>query len=140
MNTTYHSNRNIVYACTYHVVWCPKYRRPVLTGDVSVRLRELLLSHATTIAVGVLELEVLPDHIHLVLDVDPQFGIHKAVKSLKGHTSRILREEFPELTTRLPTLWTNSYFVATTGGVSLEMIKHYIQQQKTSQRQKERMG
>ena len=71
---------------------------------------------------------------------DPQFGIHKAVKSFKGYTSRILRQEFPYLKTKMPTLWTNSYFVSTVGGAPLEAVKQYIENQKTSQRQKDKMG
>ena len=86
----YKSNNNVVYSCKYHVVWCPKYRRKVLV--------------------------IIPDHVYLLLEVEPQFGIHKAVKKIKGRSSRILRQEFFWLTTKLPTLWTNSYFVSTVGG------------------------
>lgn len=140
MNTEYKSNNNIVYSCKYHVVWCPKYRRKVLTGIIADRLRELLLDYAKTIHTDIIEMEILPDHIHILMEVDPQFGIHKAVKSLKGYTSKILREEFPILKTKLPTLWTNSYFVSTTCGTPLDAIKKYINQQKTSQRQKDKLG
>ena len=77
----------------------------------------------------------MPDHVHLLLDIDPQSVDHKAVKRIKGVSSRVLRQEFKELTTKLPTLWSNSYFVSTVGGAPLEMIKQYIQSQKTSQRQ-----
>ena len=79
-------------------------------------------------------MEIMPDHVHMLLEVDPQFGIHKAVKSFKGYTSRILRQEFPYLKTKMPTLWTNSYFVSTVGGAPLEAVKQYIENQKTSQR------
>ena len=82
----------------------------------------------------------MPDHVHMLLEVDPQLGIHKAVKSFKGYTSRILRQEFPYLKTKMPTLWTNSYFVSTVGGAPLETVKQYIENQKTSQRQKDKMG
>lgn len=140
MNTEYKSNNNIVYSCKYHVVWCPKYRRKVLTGSIADRLRELLLDYAKTIHTDIIEMEILPDHVHILMEVDPQFGIHKAVKSLKGYTSKILREEFPILKTKLPTLWTNSYFVSTTDGAPLDAIKKYISQQKTSQRQKDKLG
>ena len=133
---TYKSNNNIVYSCKYHVVWCPKYRRKVLTNGIDGRLKELLLDYAANISVDIMEMEIMPDHVHILLEVDPQFGIHKAVKSMKGYTSRILREEFPSLKTRMPTLWTNSYFVSTVGDAPLEVIKQYIENQKTSQRQK----
>ena len=82
----------------------------------------------------VLGLEVLPGRVHLLLGVDPQFGIHRLVKLIKGRSSRLLRQEFAWLRSRLPTLWTNSYFVATTGGAPLEKVKQYIEQQKRSER------
>lgn len=78
----------------------------------------------------------MPDYVHLLVDVDPQFGIHKLIKNIKGRSSRILRQEFKFLTTKLPTLWTNSYFVSTVGGAPLSIVKQYIESQKTSQRQK----
>ncbi|MDK2962544.1 MAG: REP-associated tyrosine transposase [Eubacteriaceae bacterium] len=75
-------------------------------------------------------MEIMPDHVHLLIEVDPQYGIHRAVKKIKGRTSRILRQEFPILVRRLPTLWTNSYFVSTVGGAPLAVIKQYIENQK----------
>lgn len=131
----YKSNNNIVYSCKYHVVWCPKYRRKVLTGSIETRLKELIEETCSTLNVEIIEMELMPNHVHLLLEVDPQFGIHKAVKQIKGNSSRILRQEFKELRTKLPTLWTNSYFVSTVGGAPLEVIKQYIESQKTSQRQ-----
>ena len=90
---------------------------------------------------GVLmEMEIMPDHVHILMEVDPQFVIHKAVKSLKGYTSKVLRSEYLSLKTRMPSLWTNSYFVSTVGGAPLDVIKQYIENQKTSQRQKDKLG
>ena len=134
MDIKYKSNNNIVYSCKYHVVWCPKYRRKVLTGKIEVRLKELIQETCLELQCELIELELMPDHVHLLVEVDPQFGIHTLVKNLKGKSSRILRKEFPVLTTKLPTLWTNSYFVSTVGGAPLEVIKQYIENQKTSQR------
>lgn len=136
----YKTNCNVVYSCKYHVVWCPKYRRKVLTDGVDIRLKELLLSYAANMNVDILEMEIMPDYVHLLMEVDPQHGIHKAVKALKGYTSKILRDEFSTLRTRMPALWTNSYFVSTVGGAPLEAVKQYIENQKTSQRQKDKMG
>lgn len=130
----YKSNRNIVYSCKYHVVFCPKYRRKVLVDNVAARLKELIEKICAEEQVELLELEVMPDHVHLLLEVDPQYGIHKAVKRIKGKTSGILRKEFHQLATKLPTLWTNSYFVSTVGGAPLSVVKEYIRNQKTSQR------
>ena len=126
----YKSNNNVVYSCKYHVVWCPKYRRPVLVEGVAERLKELIRETCSRLNTDLLEMEVMPDHVHLLIEVDPQFGIHKAVKRLKGYSSRILREEFPWLRSRIPSLWTNSYFVSTVGGAPLSAIKQYIENQK----------
>lgn len=130
----YKSNSNVVYSCKYHVVWCPKYRRKVLVGEIESRLKELILEAAAEIQADIIEMEIMPDHIHLLVEVDPQHGIHRAIKHIKGRTSHNLRKEFKSLTTKLPTLWTNSYFVSTVGGAPLEIIKQYIESQKTSQR------
>lgn len=90
----------------------------------------------TEFNVELIEIEIMPDHVHLLVDVDPQFGIHRLIKNIKGRSSKILRQEFKFLTTKLPTLWTNSYFVSTVGGAPLAIVKQYIESQKTSQRQK----
>jgi len=127
---SYKTNNNIVYSCKYHVVFCPKYRRKVLVDGVDERLKNIIHDFAVEHGAEIIELEIMPDHVHILCEVDPQFGIHKFVKWIKGRSSRILREEFPWLKSRLPTLWTNSYFVSTVGGAPLEVIKQYIEQQK----------
>lgn len=127
---TYKSKNNIVYSCKYHVVWCPKYRRKVLVNGVDERLKELIITISNEINVEIIEMEIMSDHVHILLEVDPQYGIHKAVKFIKGKTSRILRSEFPWLRSRIPTLWTNSYFCSTVGGAPLAVIKQYIANQK----------
>lgn len=126
----YKNNNNVVYSCKYHVVWCPKYRRKVLVDGVNARLKELIDEICHELHIDVIEMEIMPDHVHLLMEVDPQFGIHKAVKQIKGRTSRILRQEFSWLQSRLPSLWTNSYFVSTVGGAPLLVIKQYIEGQK----------
>ncbi len=129
--TDFKSNRNIVYSCTYHVVFCPKYRRPVLTNGVDERLKQIVREILADLECGLLELEIMPDHVHLLVGVDPQFGIHKVIKRIKGQSSRLLRQEFPWLKSRLPSLWTNSYFVATVGGAPIQVVKQYIENQKS---------
>ena len=129
----YKTNNNVIYSCKYHVVWCPKYRRKILTGAISDRLKALIIKKSVEIKVDIIEMEIMPDHVHLIIEVDPQFGINKAVRSIKGYSSHILRKEFKTLTTRLPTLWTNSYFVSTVGGAPLEVIKQYVANQKRSE-------
>lgn len=134
----YKSNNNIMYSCKYHVAWCTKYRRKVLVGEVAVRLKMLIQQICDDIKAEIIEIEIMPDHVHLLVDVDPQYGIHKLVKAVKGSTSHTLRQEYRHLCTKLPTLWTNSYFVATVGGAPLEIIKQYIESQKTSERKRGR--
>ena len=126
----YKSNNNVVYSCKYHVVFCPKYRRPVLVDGVDERLKEIALEVADEMGFDIIEMEVMPDHVHMLLEAGPQLGIHRAVKRIKGRTSHDLRAEFPWLKTRIPTLWTNSYFVSTVGGAPLAIVRQYIENQK----------
>jgi len=128
--SNYKSNANVVYSCKYHVVWCPKYRRKVLVDGIDTRLKAIIQQLAEELQCEIIEMEIMPDHVHLLLEVDPQFGIHRAVKAIKGRTSRLLRSEFPGLKRKLPTLWTNSYFVSTVGGAPLAIVKQYIENQK----------
>ncbi len=123
-------NRQIVYSCKYHVIWCPKYRRKVLIDNVVSRLKEIIFEVMDEKKAHLIELEIMADHVHLLLEVDPQFGIHKLVKAIKGKSSRILRKEFLFLKKRIPTLWSHSYFVSTVGGAPLNIVKKYIEEQK----------
>ncbi|MBI4320608.1 MAG: IS200/IS605 family transposase [Chloroflexi bacterium] len=129
----YKSNRNFVFSCKYHVVWCPKYRRRVLVEGVDVRLKAILEEVAKDTRSEILEMEVMPDHVHLLVEVDPQFGINALIKQMKGRSSFLLRQAFLRLASRLPALWTNSYFVSTVGGAPLAVVKQYIESQKRSE-------
>ncbi|MGH3967202.1 MAG: IS200/IS605 family transposase [Mycobacterium sp.] len=131
MGVTLRTNANIAFQCAYHVVWCPKYRRRVIGGRMETRLKEIIAEVITEKGAWLVELETMPDHVHLLVEVDPQFGVHKLVKAIKGRSSRVLREEFPWLRSKLPSLWTNSYFVATVGGAPLSVIKRYVETQKS---------
>lgn len=128
--TTYKSNRNVYYSCKYHVVFCPKYRRKVLVEGIAERLKQLITEVCQEHQAEILQLEVMSDHVHVLVECDPQFGIHRLVRLMKGRSSRFLRQEFPVLKRKLPTLWTNSYFVSTLGGAPLSIIKQYIENQK----------
>lgn len=127
---TYKSNRNVYYSCKYHVVFCPKYRRKVLVEGVVPRLEQIIREVCQEHEAEVLRVEIMPDHVHLLVECDPQFGIHRLLRLIKGRSSRFLRQEFPILKRKLPTLWTLSYFVATVGGAPLSVIKQYIENQK----------
>jgi len=126
----YHTSAHLVFSCQYHVIFCPKYRRKILTNEIYNRLIELFAQTAEKYQFAIVEQEVMPDHVHLLIDVNPRFGILKAVNRLKGVSSRILREEFPSLKTRLPSLWTRSAFISSVGTVTLEVVKRYIEEQK----------
>jgi putative transposase len=128
--TGYKSNRSVFYSCKYHVVWCPKYRRKVLIEGVAERLGQIIHEVCREHEASAFSLDIMPDHVHLLVEVDPQFGIHRLVRLMKGRSSRLLRQEFPKLKTRMPTLWTNSYFVSTVGGAPLAVMKQYIENQK----------
>lgn len=127
---SYSTAEHIVYSCQYHVIFCPKYRRPVLTPPIDTRLRELFYEIAGKYRFSIPDLEVMPDHVHMVIDCNPRFGICKCVQLLKGTSSHVLREEFPSLKTRIPSLWTKSCFVSSVGSVSLDVVKQYIANQK----------
>lgn len=129
-SVSYKTNKSVIYSCKYHIIWCPKYRKPVLASGVDIRLKDIIRQVCTECASELIEMEVMPDHIHLLVEIDPQYGIHRLVKKIKGRSSRLLRQEFQFLKSKLPTLWTNSYFVSTVGGAPLEIIKQYVEQQK----------
>lgn len=126
----YAKNSGAVFSLKYHLVWCPKYRRPVLEGAIEKRLREVLedvrAEHEWTIHA----LEVMPDHVHLFIESDPIYSVAEIVNRLKGASSRILRGEFPALRSRLPTLWSRSYYAGTVGAVSDAVVRRYIESQK----------
>ncbi len=130
VGVTLRTNANIAFQCAYHVVWCPKYRRKVIGGRMETRVKEIICEVVDEKGSWLIELETMPDHVHLLVEVDPQFGVHRLVKAIKGRSSRVLCEEFPWLKSRLPSLWTNSYFVATVGGAPLSVIKRYVETQK----------
>ena len=124
--------RHAVYNINYHLVWCPKYRRSVLTGNVGVRLAQLLREYVQQLDGEVLELVVMPDHVHLFASFPPTMAIDQIMHKLKGASSHQLREEFPHLKSRLPSLWTRSYYIGTAGHVSAAIIKRYIDEQRRS--------
>lgn len=121
--------RHTVYQINYHFVWCPKYRRPVLTGPVSDRLVELLPQLVTDLGGEIIELVVRPDHVHLFASFPPTLAPCQIMYRPKGKTSHQLRKEFPKLKSRLPSLWTRSYYVGTAGNASSETIRKYIEAQ-----------
>ena len=101
-----------------------------MVGTIRKRLIELIKSKSKDLDCSVLAFEVKPDHVHLFVQAHPRVSPNSIIGQIKGYTSRMLRQEFPELKSRLPTLWTRSYFVSTHGHVSDKMIQKYIEEQK----------
>lgn len=125
----YRKNPHSVTLLSYHFVWCPKRRKPVLKGQIKHRAQEIIFGLCSENNWRLIALEIMEDHIHLFLEVDPTYAPSVIIKKIKGRLSHHLRQEFPELL-KLPTLWTPSYFCATTGNASTETIKKYIENQR----------
>ncbi|NMG82947.1 MAG: IS200/IS605 family transposase [Methanosarcinales archaeon] len=119
-----------VYNIGYHIIWCPKYRRKVLVDAVEEVLKLLLYKKAYEIGVSIEEMQIMPDHVHLFVKAPPTASPHWIVQQLKGYTSHELRVQFPSLKTRLPTLWTRSYYIESCGHISEDTVRKYIEEQK----------
>lgn len=130
LDLKYQSTRHGVFACDYHVIWCTKYRRPVLSDEIQERLKVLIREAQEQYNYVIRAIETMSDHVHILVSIPPSEPVANVVGRIKGYTSKILREEFPELRTRLPNLWTRSRFVASTGGVTLRALKQYVEDQK----------
>jgi putative transposase len=124
----YKHGRNKVFLINYHLIWCPKRRKKVLTGNIKTRLEAIIYEVAKEKGIDVLAFEVMPDHVHLFISAYPDITVRQIIKAFKGRSSNLLRKEFPELM-KLPTLWTHSYFVSTVENVSSETITKYIEAQ-----------
>ena len=127
----YRKTQGAVFSLRYHLVWCPKYRLPVLTGAVADRLAALLREKAGELDTQVRALEIMPDHVHLFIETDPTLAPAHVANQFKGFTSRTLRREFRHLRSRMPALWSRSYYVGSVGHVSEATVKRYIANQKT---------
>ena len=125
----YKSSRHTVYCCDYHIIWCTKYSKQVLTSAIQNRLKELILEKQTDYNYQVTALEIIPEHVHLLASIEPKYAVTDIVGKIKGYTSMMLRREFFGLK-RIRSLWTSSKFVASTGGVTLEALKEYVEGQK----------
>jgi putative transposase len=131
MNKRWKSSNKAIFNLAYHVIFCPKYRRKVLVNEVESRLKSLLQEKCTSLNLNLASIEIMPDHVHLFIKPNsPVDSPHNIVGQLKGYSSRILRTEFPHLKSKLPSLWTRSYFIESVGCISEDTIIKYIQNQK----------
>ena len=126
----YVRNAGAVFSLTYHLVFCPKYRKPVLTDAVAERLCVLLHAKAHELHVTLHTLDVMPEHVHMVVESDPSMAPARLAAQFKGYASRILRQEFRHLRSQLPSLWSRSYYIGSIGHVSEAMVRRYIESQK----------
>jgi putative transposase len=129
-DSRYTKNAGAVFNLSYHIVFCPKYRLKVLVGEVEQRLKHVLYATAQQYGVLIETMEVMPDHVHLFVTSDPTRCVAEIVNRLKAASSRILRQEFPHLVSRMPTLWSRSYYAGAVGHVSESTVKKYIENQK----------
>lgn len=130
MDNRWKSSQHAVYNCAYHFIWCPKYRRNVLVDGVDIRLKELLLEKASQHGWVIENMEVMPNHVHIFIKATTVDAPVYIISQLKGYTSFTLRKEYQKLKSRLPTLWTRSYYCETIGHISESTIKKYINDQK----------
>lgn len=125
----YKTSRHSVWACDYHIIWCTKYRKQVLTSAIQKRLKEIIFEKQEDYNYQVTALEIMPEHVHLLASIEPKYAVTEIVGKIKGYSSMVLRREFFGLK-RIRALWTSSKFVASTGGVTLEALKEYVEGQK----------
>ena len=127
---TYQTTRYATYACEYHIIWCTKYRRSTLSVEIQERFKTLVLESQERYDFVVRAVETMPDHVHLLISIPPTEAVGLLIGKVKAMTAKVLREEFPHLKSRLPNLWTRTYFVASTGSVTLAALKQYVESQK----------
>ena len=122
-----------VYNINYHIVWCPKFRKPILVGKVKEFVEEQLETIAQTKGYKILEARVMSDHIHLFVEADPFDSPTNIVKVFKGVIALRMSKKFPDLESKLwrGVMWSPSYYVGTAGHVSAETIEKYIKEQQT---------
>lgn len=130
----YRKTSHVVYECNYHLIWVTKYRFAVLTGQVAIRVRELIRQIAQSNEVQILSGCVSSDHVHLHVSIPPHLSVSKFVQFAKGASSRKMQLEFEQLRKRYwgQHIWARGYFVATTGQITNEMVEEYIRNQQAT--------
>lgn len=126
----YNRKNDTVYKCTYHIIFCPKYRRSILKDGIDIAFKELAYQFANKKDFDILEIEAMPDHVHMMVSLYPSYAPLEMVKQLKYYTANILKQEYPDIKKRVPGLWTRSCFISTVGDAPLDAVKQYIKNQK----------
>ena len=123
--------RRYIYNFHYHLIWVTKYRNQTFTTEVlSNEMKAILQQVADDNDIVIEKMEVMPDHVHLLIDCNPRYGIMQCITDLKYGSAHVLGREFPSIRKNIPSIWTRSCFVATVGSVSLDVVKQYIESQK----------
>jgi putative transposase len=128
----YLSAEHSIFALEYHVIFCTKFRRKIFINEgLIVRAKQLIKEKQSEFNFKCFECEIMPDHIHLLIGVlNPKLNIYTVISKIKGMLSKILREEFPEIKSKIPSLWSRGKFISSVGSVSLDVVKRYIEGQK----------
>ena len=125
--------RGYVYNVNYHLIWCTKYRRECFVNEILVNeMKEIIFDLSKIIDLEIKEVEVTPDHVHLLISFKPKYSITDIVKNIKGYTARIFFKKHPEIKNNSfwgGKLWSPSYYVGTVGNMSKETVQKYIQNQ-----------
>ena len=134
MSDGYNKSSHAIYDIKYHIIWITKYRYKVLGGKISRRLQELIRQGCEARNIAIISGSIRKDHIHLLISCPPSLAPSKIVQYLKGRSSRLLQEEFPELKKRYwgQHLWGRGYFCATVGSVTEETIINYVENHETT--------
>ena len=135
-NARYHHSAGSVSSLHYHIVWCPKYRRKVLCSPIAEALDALIREKSTELDLTIRSLSIQPDHVHIFLTAPPTEPIPRIVNQLKGYSARMLRQRFASLRSRLPCMWSRSYYVGSVGNISAEAVERYIADQPRDQRKR----
>lgn len=134
MSELRHSNHS-VSLLQYHIVIAPKYRKALLVNGIDTRLKEIVLELGKEKDWVMGSMEVMPDHVHLLVEASPKWAVSEIIKFIKGRSSFLLRKEFPDLKESIrDMLWTHSYFVCSVGGSDEQTVRKYIENQKREMR------
>ena len=127
----YRKTSHAVYDIKYHLVWITKYRKPVMRGEIGLRLRELIRQTCATLDVQIEKGHIAADHVHLLVSVPPNISVSELMQRVKGRSSRLMLNEYTELKKQFwgQHLWARGYFAASTGKVTDEIIRQYIESQ-----------
>ena len=130
MNKQYNTSEHLVYLCRYHVIFCPKYRRRIFVDGIDVRTKQIFFNTAKVHDFQILEMEVMPDHVHMYVSIPPKISVSKVIGRIKGKSALMIFDRHPEYREKYNRhFWARGYYCETVGNVNEETIKKYIGEQ-----------